>query len=63
MTLPDLTATEAVAMLCSRQMSAVEYVSALYEHYEEGGYECNNPFITYNISQVALASSAAESAL
>ena len=52
MTLPGLTATQAVAMLCARQISAVEYVTALYDHYMDGGYECNNPFITYNLTMV-----------
>ena len=39
-------------LLCSRQITAVDYVEALYDRYESGGYECLNPFITYNISQV-----------
>ena len=51
-TLPDLPATQVVQLLCSRQITAVDYVEALYDRYESGGYECLNPFITYNISQV-----------
>ena len=51
-TLPELPATQVVELLCSRQITAVDYVEALYDRYESGGYECLNPFITYNISQV-----------
>ncbi|KAL3142981.1 hypothetical protein ABBQ38_003263 [Trebouxia sp. C0009 RCD-2024] len=50
--LPNLTAVEAVALLCSRNITAVEYVTALNDRYENGGYSCNNPWITYNISKV-----------
>ena len=50
--LPDLTAVEAVAMLCARNFTAVEYVTALNERYVSGGYACNNPWITYNVTKV-----------
>ena len=56
--LPDLTAVEAVAMLCARNLTAVQYVTALNERYVSGGYSCNNPWITYNISKVQARSAA-----
>ena len=43
-TLPDLTATEVVQLLCSRAISAVDYVEALDERYTSGGFSCNNPW-------------------
>lgn len=49
--LPDLTAVEAVAALCARNFTAVQYVTALNERYVSGGYSCNNPWITYNVTQ------------
>lgn len=53
--LPDLTAVQAVALLCARNITAVEYVTALNTRYVSGGYSCNNPWITYNITQVQRA--------
>lgn len=50
--LPDLTAVEAVAALCARNFTAVQYVTALNERYVSGGYSCNNPWITYNVTMV-----------
>lgn len=50
--LPDLTAVQAVALLCARNVTAVEYVNALNDRYVTGGFSCNNPWITYNITQV-----------
>ena len=50
--LPDLTAVEAVAALCARNFTAVQYVTALNERYVSGGYSCNNPWITYNVTKV-----------
>lgn len=51
--LPDLTAVQAVAALCARNFTAVQYVTALNERYLSGGYSCNNPWITYNITRVS----------
>ncbi len=48
----DLTATQAIAMLCSRNMTAVQYVQALFGHYDAGGFECLNAFISLNRTQV-----------
>ena len=48
-----LTATQAVSLLCSRQITAVQYVTALDNYYRSSGYECTNPWITYNITQVS----------
>ena len=53
--LPDLTAVQAVALLCARNITAVDYVTALNTRYVSGGYSCNNPWITYNITQVQQA--------
>lgn len=50
--LPDLPASEAVELLCSRAITAVDYVEALDSRYQSGDYACNNPWITYNISKV-----------
>lgn len=52
--LPDLTAVEAVAALCARNFTAVQYVTALNERYVSGGYSCNNPWITYNVTMVCI---------
>ena len=52
--LPDLTAVEAVAALCARNFTAVEYVTALNQRYVSGGYSCNNPWITYNVTRVSI---------
>ena len=50
----DLTATQAIAMLCARDMTAVQYVQALFSHYDTGGFECLNAFISLNRTQVCL---------
>ena len=49
--LPELTATEAVALLCSRQITAVEYVQSLLDRLDSG-WECLNAFSTINTTQV-----------
>ena len=51
--LPDLTAVQAVAALCARNFTAVQYVTALNERYNSGGWSCNNPWITYNVTRVS----------
>ena len=50
--LADLTATQAIAMLCARDTTAVVYAQALLDRYDAGGYECLNAFISLNRSQV-----------
>ncbi|KAL0026963.1 hypothetical protein WJX79_003281 [Trebouxia sp. C0005] len=45
-------------MLCSRKMTAVQYVQALFGYYDAGGFECLNAFISLNRTQV-LADAAA----
>lgn len=56
-TLPGLTATQAVDMLCSREITAVEYVEALFDRYYGGGFECLNSWITINETMVTSSSS------
>lgn len=36
--LPFLSATEAQELLCSRTVTTVQYVQALLDHYESGGF-------------------------
>lgn len=55
--LPDLTAVDAVAALCARNFTAVQYVTALDQRYTSGGFSCNNPWITYNVTKVQSLSS------
>ena len=50
--LADLTATQAIAMLCARETTAVSYVQALFVRFDSGGFECLNAFISLNRSQV-----------
>lgn len=50
--LADLTATQAIAMLCARDTTAVSYVQALFGRFDSGGFECLNAFISLNRSQV-----------
>ena len=50
--LPDLTATQAIALLCAREITSVQYVQALFERYDSGGFECLNAFISLNRTQV-----------
>ncbi len=50
--LTDLPAYEVVELLCARNITAVQYVEALLEKYESGGYECLNIFITLDVSRV-----------
>lgn len=50
--LPDLTATQAIAMLCARDVTSVEYVQALFDRYDSGGFECLNAFISLNRTKV-----------
>lgn len=49
-----LPATEAIAMLCSRNITSVAYVQALFDYYDSGGFACLNSFITMNRPQVNL---------
>ena len=49
-----LSATDAIALLCSRNITSVAYVQALFAHYDTGGFACLNPFITLNRPQVKL---------
>ena len=53
--LPDLTATQAIARLCARDVTAVQYVQALFARYDGGGYECLNAFISLNRTKVKTA--------
>ncbi|DBA99565.1 TPA: hypothetical protein ACH3X3_012144 [Trebouxia sp. C0006] len=53
-----LSATDAIALLCSRNITSVAYVQALFAHYDNGGFACLNSFITLNRPQV-LADAAA----
>ncbi|KAL0036071.1 hypothetical protein WJX79_001223 [Trebouxia sp. C0005] len=53
-----LSATDAIALLCSRNITSVAYVQALFAHYDSGGFACLNSFITLNRPQV-LADAAA----
>ncbi len=49
-----LSATDAIALLCSRNITSVAYVQALFAHYDSGGFACLNSFITLNRPQVKL---------
>jgi len=49
-----LSATDAIALLCSRNITSVAYVQALFAHYDNGGFACLNSFITLNRPQVKL---------
>ena len=51
-----LSATDAIAILCSRNITSVAYVQALFAHYDSGGFACLNSFITLNRPQVKLES-------
>lgn len=51
-TVVDLTATQAIAQLCARNITAVQYLQALLDHYDAGGFECLNAFISLNRSQI-----------
>ena len=53
--LPDLTATQAIAMLCARDVTAVQYVEALFDRYDSGGFECLNAFVSLNRTKVSTA--------
>jgi len=50
-----LSATDAIALLCSRNITSVAYVQALFAHYDNGGFACLNSFITLNRPQVSLS--------
>ena len=50
--LPDLSATQAIAMLCARDITSVEYVQALFDRYDTGGFECLNAFVSLNRTRV-----------
>ena len=50
--LPFLSATEAQELLCSRTVTTVQYVQALLDFYQSGGFSCLNAFITLNATQV-----------
>lgn len=49
-----LPATEAVDLLCSRNITSVGYVQALFDHYDNGGFACLNSFITLDRAQASL---------
>lgn len=49
--LAELTATQAIAQLCSRNITAVEYVEALFARLDSG-WSCINSFQTLNRSMV-----------
>lgn len=55
MELPDLPATKILEILCSRTITATDYVEALVDRYQSGGFECLNSFIVYNTSKVSLS--------
>jgi len=50
-----LSAKDAIALLCSRNITSVAYVQALFAHYDNGGFACLNSFITLNRPQVNLS--------
>lgn len=52
----ELSATDAIALLCSRNITSVAYVQALFEHYDNGGFECLNSFITLDREQASVLS-------
>ena len=51
--LTELSATEAVAQLCSRTITAVDYVQALFARLD-AGWSCINSFQTLNRTRVRL---------
>jgi mandelamide amidase len=53
-----LTATQAIDMLCSRNITAVDYVQGLFSFYDQGGFGCLNSWITLDRTKV-LADAAA----
>ena len=54
----ELEAVEVVALLCSRQITARQYLTQLYEKLYSDGYHCLNAFQYVNVSQVRLCHSA-----
>lgn len=50
--LPELDATAAVELLCSRTITARQYLEALYARLWADGYSCLNAFQYVNTSQV-----------
>ena len=52
----DLSATDAIALLCSRNITSVAYVQALFEHFDNGGFACLNSFITLDREQASVLS-------
>ena len=49
----SLPATEAIALLCSRNITSVAYAQALFDYYDDGGFACLSSFITLNRTQVS----------
>lgn len=48
----NLSATDAIALLCARTITSTQYVQALFNHYNDGGFSCLNSFISLNTSRV-----------
>ncbi len=48
----NLTASEVVPLLCNRTITAVEYVHALFDYYDQGAFACLNSFISFNQTKV-----------
>ena len=42
-------------MLCARDVTAVQYVEALFDRYDSGGFECLNAFVSLNRTKVSTA--------
>ena len=50
----NLSATDAIALLCARTITSTQYVQALFDHYNAGGFSCLNSFISLNTSRVSI---------
>lgn len=50
--LADLPAYEVIPLLCNRNVTARQYVQALLDRYQAGGYECLNMWINFNATKV-----------
>eukprot|EP00891_Asterochloris_glomerata_P007936 jgi/Astpho2/7936/fgenesh1_pg.00118_%23_37_t len=48
----ELTASQAISLLCARTVTSVQYVNALLSHYDTGGWSCVNAFIGFNRTKV-----------
>eukprot|EP00891_Asterochloris_glomerata_P009220 jgi/Astpho2/9220/Aster-07177 len=47
-----LSATDAIALLCARNITATQYAQGLIDHYTSGGWSCINAFIGLNTTRV-----------